>query len=488
MEFFDKRVKIIATVGPATASEPKIRQLIENGVNVFRLNFSHGDHEIHRATIDAVRKASARCGGDVALLADLQGPKIRTRSTEGNRTISLTTGAKLRITAQNCICSESIISVDYRKLAQEVGVGQEIMINDGAVKLRVTRKEKNGDLTAVVIAGGEYSSHKGVNFPDVDLSIPSLTPKDRRDLVFILEQDIQFVALSFVRKARDITLLRSIIEKKRRDIKIIAKIEKPEAARNIEPLLSCTDGIMVARGDLGVEASPFVVPIIQKELIQKANAAGKLVIVATQMLESMIKNPIPTRAESTDVANAIIDGTDAIMLSGETAMGAYPALAVATMVHIVQETEKSRFVAHNMTAFTIGSRTASQALCEAAVWAGRDLGGIPLCVFTISGATALYLSKLHYEAPIIAFSPDLQVVKMLSLAWNITARHLPFTPLVDALHTKGETYLLKEMWVKKGDYIGIISGTNSVRGATNSFRLKIVGEKPDSPFHKKINR
>ena len=475
MKAFDKKVKIVATVGPASSSASLIGELIEKGVNVFRLNFSHGDHATHKATIQKIRSDAARRRCDVALLADLQGPKIRTRTTGGNRSVTVKTGSMVRITARNTLCDQSVIAVDYGRLADEVGIGQQIMINDGAIRLKVTGKENDGDLIAKVLSGGEYASHKGVNLPDVDLSIPSLTRKDRRDLDFILEEDIQFIALSFVRKAKDVSSLRKIVEKKRQDIKIIAKIEKPEAARAIDSILQSADGIMVARGDLGVEATPFVVPIIQKELILKANARAKLVIVATQMLESMIEHPLPTRAESTDVANAIIDGTDAIMLSGETAVGNYPGLAVDTMVRIVRETEKSRFISHDMIDLTGNDRSASNALCEAAVLAGRDLGGIPLCVFTLSGTTALYLSKLHYEAPIIAFSPDHQVVKMLSLAWNITALTLPFTTDIEDLHIRAEAQLLEKKWVRKGDYIGIISGTNAVRGATNTFRIRKAG-------------
>ena len=475
MNTFDKRVKVVATVGPASGTSSVIRDLIGKGVNVFRLNFSHGDHETHRATIRKIRNVAARLGCEVALLADLQGPKIRTRATEGNREVEVKTGSVVRITSRKTVCDAAVISVDYGRLAKEVGTGQQIMINDGAIRLKVTGKENNGDLIAKVLSGGAYSSHKGVNFPEVDLSIPSLTRKDRRDLEFILEEDVQFIALSFVRKVRDIVSLRRIVERKRQDLKIIAKIEKPEAARAIESILDHADGIMVARGDLGVEATPFAVPIIQKELILKANARAKLVIVATQMLESMIQHPLPTRAESTDVANAIIDGTDAIMLSGETAMGKYPGDAVATMVHIVQETEKSRFINHDMVDLTRNDRSAAHALCEAAVWAGRDLGGIPLCVFTLSGSTALYLSKLHYEAPIIAFSPDIQVVRMLSLAWNITAVSLPFNKDIEELHSSGEMKLLERKWVKRGDFIGIISGTNSIRGATNTFRIRKAG-------------
>ena len=477
MKAFEKRVKIVATIGPACSSERTLSELVRRGVNVFRLNFSHGDHRTHRAGIDAVRRVSARLKCEVAILADLQGPKIRTRGTEDNRTVTVHTGSTLLLTSREVTCNENRISVDFDTMAKEIGIGQEIMVNDGAVRLKVTGRKRGGDLIALVVAGGMFSSRKGVNFPDVDLSIPSLTRKDRTDLDFMLAQDIQYIALSFVRKAADVHLLKSLVEKKRTDLKIIAKIEKPVAARNIDSILAGADGIMVARGDLGVEATPYAVPVLQKELIQKANNAGKLVIVATQMLESMINNPLPTRAESTDVANAIIDGTDAIMLSGETAMGSFPETAVETMARIVEAAESSRFVSHEMIDLTRENRSGADALCEAAIWAGRDMGGIALCVFTISGNTAIYLSKLRYEAPVIAFSPDPQVVKMLSLAWNITALHLPFIADIEKLHRSAEVRLLKKRWVKKGDYIGIISGTNSIRGATNSFRLRRVGEK-----------
>jgi pyruvate kinase len=339
----------------------------------------------------------------------------------------------------------------------------------------VTGIGNNGDLSATVISGGEYSSRKGVNFPDVDLSIPSLTAKDRKDLAFITGQDIQYVALSFVRKAQDIKVLRRILKKGEKDIGIIAKIEKPEAARRIDSILEESDGIMVARGDLGVEATPYVVPIIQKNLINKANSMGKLVIVATQMLESMIHHPLPTRAESTDVANAIIDGADAIMLSGETAMGRYPAGAVATMSNIATAVESSKYVRTKLIDRSPIERFPPHALCEAAVWAGNDLGGIPLCIYTITGETALYLSKLRYNAPVYAFSPDMQVVRSLSLAWNIHPWYLPFSENIVQLHFDGERLLLSKKYIRKGDMIGIISGTNAIPGATNTFRIKTIG-------------
>jgi len=478
MQEREKKVKIIATIGPASRSPRMIRTLIESGVNVFRLNFSHGDHETHGGSIAMIRKASRALGLEVAVLADLQGPKIRTRSTENDSAVTLATGSTVRITAKKVPCSDSVLSIDYKKIASEITVGQKVMVNDGAISLTVTAKEKNGDLVARVVSGGEYSSHKGVNFPDVDLSIPSLTAKDRRDLEFILSADVEFIALSFVRKAADVRALRRIVDRKRPDIRIIAKIEKPEATRRIGEILPLTDGIMVARGDLGVETTPFEVAILQKTLVEKTARAGKMVIVATQMLESMIKNPLPTRAESTDVANAVIDGTDAIMLSGETAVGLYPAQAVQTMTKIALVTEESGYCRRDVVDLSLGGEEGypPHAVCEAAAWAGRDLGGIPIVVFTLSGATALYLAKLRYGFPVYAFSPDIKVVRTLSLAWNVSALHLPFAGDIGRLHRDAEKLLVKKRLLCLGDTYAIISGSSAIPGATNTLRIKRCGE------------
>jgi pyruvate kinase len=382
----------------------------------------------------------------------------------------------VQITSAKVPCTSTVISIDYPDISSEIDIGQQILINDGAIRLEVVSKKNYCDLITRVITGGEYSSHKGVNFPNVKLSIPSLTEKDLIDIEFVLNLDIQFIALSFVRNADDVKALRSIVEKKRTDIKIIAKIEKPEATEYIDEILGSSDGIMVARGDLGVETTPYIVPIIQKDLICMANSSGKIVIVATQMLESMIHNTIPTRAESTDVANAIIDGTDAIMLSGETAVGAHPQEAVLTMSKIAQVIEKSDYVHREIHIVKQIDRSLPHAICDAAAVAGRDLGGIPLCLFTISGLTALYIAKLRYQAPVYAFSPDPQIVKMLSIVWNIIALELPFVHSIEELHADGESALVQKGWVKNGDLIGIISGISGVSGATNSFRIKRIGD------------
>ncbi len=475
MVIHQKKVKTIATIGPSSSSEDMIEKLIRNGVNCFRLNFSHGLHQDHKSAVTRIRNISRKLQTETAIAADLQGPKIRTQSTPNNESITLTAGEQVRITSEKVTCTSSVIAIDYPSIASEIEIGQQILINDGAIRLEIMTKLDSGDLIAKVITGGEYSSHKGVNFPNIKLSVPSLTEKDINDLELILDLDIQYIALSFVRNAGDVKLLREIVDRKRPDIKIISKIEKPEAADCIAEILKHSDGIMVARGDLGVEMTPYVVPIIQKDLIQKANASGKIVIVATQMLESMIHQKIPTRAEATDVANAIIDGADAIMLSGETAIGSNPDEAVLTMTRIAQVTEQSNYIPRVMQVIPTLDHYPPHAICEAAVLAGQDLNGIPLCVFTMSGETALYLAKRRYQGPVYAFSPDWHAVKALSIAWNTTAFHLPFAQTITQLHHDGESLLLQNGLVKQGDLIGIISGATGECGATDSFRIKKVG-------------
>jgi pyruvate kinase len=472
-----KKTKIIATLGPASKEPHIIRQLMQKGVNVFRLNFSHGDHAFHKHSIRTIREESKKLGATAAILADLQGPKIRTGACAGSSAVTVRKGAKVTVTSGTETCTAERISIDYPGLEREVGPGQIIMINDGAIRLRVDAVDRaRRGLRCTVLSGGSYSSHKGVNLPDVKLRIPSLTVKDRRDLAFILAADVNAVALSFVRSGRDVAALRAIVDRKRPDLKIIAKIEKPEAAAAVDDILSVSDGIMVARGDLGVEASLFDVPVLQKDLVARANAAGKLVIVATQMLESMIEHPSPTRAESTDIANAIFDGTDAVMLSGETAIGAYPVPAVETMAQIARAAEESAYFPDDIIDLCRGERRAACAVCEAAAWAARDLGGAPVCVFTLSGDTALYLSKIRSQSPLYAFSPDRNVVNMLSMAWNVIPVRIPFARHMADLIADAEKTLIARRCAKKGQPIVIVSGTTPLRGATNFLRVKKIGE------------
>jgi pyruvate kinase len=474
---FLKKTKIVATLGPASDSPEAIEKLMLQGANVFRLNFSHGSHPEHARTIELIQAAIRKTGLPAAILADLQGPKIRTGRTRNDQEISLQAGTPVQITARPAECTDQLISIDYPPLLDDLRAENIILLNDGAVALKVTSIDKNAQqATCEVLNSGRYSSHKGVNFPHAQLSLPALTEKDRADLEFILVQPVQFIALSFVRSPKDLLELREIISGTKKDIRLIAKIEKPEAADQVEKILEVCDGIMVARGDLGVETSVATVPVLQKDLIQRANQAGRSVIVATQMLESMIENATPTRAEASDVANALLDGTDAVMLSGETAVGQYPVRTVEIMTQIIRATEKSSYYARFYSRIHKACQNAAHAVCEAAALASQDLGNIPILVFTLSGNTAWYVSKIRTQAPLLAFSPSEQVVLQLSLAWNTAAFHLPFENDLVRLIQMAEEKLLATGWVANGDWVVIISGTVPVQGATNFLRIKRVGE------------
>lgn len=473
----NRKTRIVATLGPASSSPEAIEALLHAGVNVFRLNFSHGTHKDHGERIAAIRKASARTGIACGILADLQGPKIRTGKTPKDEPILLRTGKQVRITTQKVGCTEQLISVDYPHLVDEIKTGQFVLINDGAIRLQVRRIDRaEQTIVCRVINGGAFSSRKGVNLPGVNLHIPAMTAKDRRDAAFALRHEIHFVALSFVRSAEDLEPLHRLVKRNRRNVKIVAKIEKPEAAERIDEILDACDGIMVARGDLGVETSLEDVPVIQKDLIARANARAKLVIVATQMLESMIHSALPTRAESTDVANAILDGTDAVMLSGETAVGGHAVGAVETMGRIACAVEGSRYYSREWVDLSVGEKYPPYTVCEAAATASADFGDTPVLVYTLSGDTALYLSKIRNHTPIYAFSPGSEVVGMLSLAWNVTAFVLSLFSDGVALQRAAEKLLLERRLLRKGQYVIVISGTVGARGTTNSMRIKRVGE------------
>jgi pyruvate kinase len=472
-----KKTKIIATVGPASRSQNVIEELLCNGVNVFRLNFSHGSHEDHENSIRIIADAAKKLKVFPGILADLQGPKIRTGRTKADKAITLQAGAEVVLTTKKIECTESMLCIDFPGILNDISVGEEILINDGAIRLKIESIHKaQKQASCRVLTTGVYSSQKGVNFPNAKLSVPSFTAKDKIDLAFILTQNVQFVALSFVRRKADILPLASIIKKSGKHIKLIIKIEKPEAEKNLEEILDVCDGIMVARGDLGIETSPYVVPLLQKHMIKHANKKGKIVIVATQMLESMIEHAIPTRAESTDVANAIIDDTDALMLSGETAVGKYPGLTVDTMAKIALMTEHSSYLNKDIRDLSLKPRLTSNAMCEAAAWASKDLNNIPVLVFTMSGDTALSLSKIRTQAPIYAFSPSMQVVCQCALFWNTEGFYLPFNKNIVELQKQAEEILVSRRLVKKGELVLVISGTTQVKGATNFVRVKKVGE------------
>ncbi|HYR03426.1 MAG TPA: pyruvate kinase [Syntrophobacteria bacterium] len=421
MQKNNRRTKIIATIGPSSAAPAMIEQLIVSGVDVFRLNFSHGANKDKAEIIATVRSISGRLGKAVAILADLQGPKIRTGRME-NGAIQLLKGDRLDITTDEVVGRPGLISTIYKPLPQDVKPGSRILMDDGLIELKVQSVTGN-TVHCTVVEGGTLKDLKGINLPGVNVSSPSLTPKDRIDLEFCLEHGVDYLALSFVRKSSDVEELKQIIADRGLSTPVIAKIEKPEALRNFKAILKATDGVMVARGDLGVEIEAERVPLIQKKIIQACNAAGKPVITATQMLESMINHPRPTRAETSDVANAILDGTDGVMLSGETASGQFPVEAVRTMVRVARDVESTGLV---LPPSGSGARRYSiaEAVAEAACHAAATLKARALVVFTQSGSTAALISKFRPQLPIFAFTPFLEIEQRLALYWGVQTFHV----------------------------------------------------------------
>ncbi|MBN2356755.1 pyruvate kinase [candidate division KSB1 bacterium] len=472
-----KRTRIVATLGPASRGQKTIERLIQAGADVFRLNFSHGTTAEHRETLAEIKAAAQKTESFPGVLADLQGPKIRTGRTINDRQVTLQAGSLVILTARRQACTDTIIHIDHDAFVSALRKGDKVLLNDGAVALKVVKTDgRKGIVQAEVLNTGTYASRKGVNVPGLKLPIRSLTAKDLRDLQFILGTDIPIIALSFVRSADDIVTVRRRIKKAQKAVKIVAKIEKPEAVDHIDEILDAADGIMIARGDLGIEMSLQQLPVIQKDLINAANRKEKLVIVATQMLESMISNRLPTRAECADVANAILDGTDSLMLSGETAVGKYPVETVRMMSRITVSTEGSGYYPSLPQDRTTHELPMVHALCEAAAWASRDMKDVPLVVFTVSGDTALMLSKIRYFAPIYAFTPSERTAAMLSLVWNTRAFVLPFNPDYPVLEKEALRIVSEKKLIQRNDPLLILSGTTPVRGGTNLLRILRMGE------------
>ena len=464
-----RRTKIVATLGPATAGEMQIKALVEAGMDAARLNFSHGSHEEYARLLGIVRAVSAETGKPLAVIADLQGPKIRVGEMppEGVR---LMRGQQLAVTPSRIVGSGEQVPIVYSGLDDIAQPGSRILIDDGRIVLKVLRKE-DGELVCRVVAGGVLTSRKGVNFPGATITAPSLTPKDRQDLEFALQTGADYVALSFVREAADIAQLRSLIDTiSDRPVKIIAKIEKREAIRNIGAIIDAADAIMVARGDLGVEIAPERVPYWQKEIIRRATGNAKLVITATQMLESMIASPTPTRAEASDVANAVYDGTDAVMLSGETAIGKYPARAVATMHRIARTVEGSLAsrAAGKQPSHGSVTRAISAAACEVAA----DLDVAAIVTPTSSGTTPVEVAKHRPRTPIVAVSPDMDVVNQLALAWGVKPQLIAPARDTDDTFTKAISAAESSGLAGPGQMIVITAGIRvNVPGTTNLIKV-----------------
>lgn len=473
-----RRAKIVCTLGPASASQEMLEKLITAGMDVARLNFSHGTHAEHLAVIERLRAASLRMRKAVGMIGDLQGPKIRTgRLAEGR--VELVEGRELAITTdESVIGTQELVSTTYPWLAADVNVGDRILIDDGLLELRVTATDKKQVLRAEVVHGGTLSNHKGINLPGVALRAEALTPKDREDLRFGLEAGLDMIALSFVRTPQDIDVCREAMLEFGRTVPIIAKLEKPEAIARLDAILEKTDGVMVARGDLGVEIPPEEVPAIQKDIIRRANARGLPVIVATQMLNSMIEHPRPTRAEASDVANAVFDNADAVMLSGESASGRYPVESVEMMSRIVEAAES----AMRQSFGRIGSGQAAQLPASfpdvtsgVACRAAREAGAAFIVAFTVTGTTARLLSRYRPSVPLIAFSPNQEVRRRLSLLWGVMPRVLEPVRETEEMVRRVEEELLARGLVKRGDRIVIVFGAPVGQpGKINSLRLHTI--------------
>jgi len=455
-----RRTKIICTLGPASDSEEKIAALIQTGMNVARLNFSHGTHTEHAATIARVRRVARELNQPLAILQDLQGPKIRTGRLRHGEPVELVRGAEFRLTTHEVEGTAQMVSTTYTGLPADVQPGDRLLLDDGLLELRV--EQVNGaEVITRIVHGGFLKEHKGINLPGIAVHTPSLTEKDRADLAFGVAQQVDYVALSFVRRAEDIADIKRALAEigpEAAKLPVIAKLEKPSALENLEEIIACAEGVMVARGDLGVELSPQQVPTAQKRIIEAANRQRKVVITATQMLESMILNPLPTRAEVSDVANAIFDGTDAVMLSAETAVGAYPIEAVKMMAAIIEEaeahiTEWGRW--HGMSESTSDD---SVALARAARELAQDRDVSAIALFTHTGRNASIMSKARPSVPILAFTPDPRTYLRLSILWNVTPYLVPQAESVEAMLAHVETAMLNQSPIRPGEQVILIAG------------------------------
>lgn len=467
-----RKTKIVATLGPASCSPEMVERLLHAGVDLFRVNFSHGTLDDKCALISVIRDVSSRVCREVGILADLQGPKIRTGKMAGDGML-LKKGQDVIITTADILGENGMIPTIYRELPHDVTPGARILLDDGLLELKVV--EVDGEqVQCQVVNGGLLKNNKGINLPGVKVSAPSLTEKDLVDLDFCLNMDVDYIALSFVRCHEDVEQLKRIIYGAGKNIPVVAKIEKPEALRNFNKILKVADAVMVARGDLGVEIQAEKVPLFQKKIIQTCNAVGKPVITATQMLESMITNPRPTRAETSDVANAIIDGTDAVMLSGETASGAHPVAAVETMVRIALDVETAGF-GSRLDAPMLPTPSIAQAVGEAACRAATSLKAKAIAVFTQSGSTAALISRFRPPIPIVAFTNEKVIQRKLSLYWGVRTKSIQILESMEQQVALAEQYLLAA-GLRKGDIVIIIMGTPiEARGSTNLIKVHKLG-------------
>ena len=479
-----RKTKIVATLGPATEKALAIRKLISSGVDVFRLNLSHGSLSWHEERVKIIRTASKEADKPVSIILDLQGPRVRTGLLKDGKPINLKSGDIVTITTKKVYGAEGIITTPYTSLPKDVKKGDRILLDDGRMELRVLGSSGT-DIKCKVITGGALKEHKGMNLPGVNLSVPSLTAKDKKNLSQGLTWGIDYVAMSFVRSAKDVKAVKDYIKRRGFSLPVIAKIEKPEAVEDMDNILDEAEGVMVARGDLGVEMEPQRVPLIQKDIINRANKKGRLVITATQMLESMVSNPRPTRAEASDVANAILDGTDAVMLSSETSVGRYPVEAVEMMSKIASEAEKG-LVVSGVRRRRADSGVAAQrqqygtsapftyAVAYAALEAAIETDARAIIIYTIFGRAAQLVSKLKPKCKIFALTPENTVYFKLPLLWGVEPVLVPFGDTTDRMLNTGERVLLEKRLLNKGDVVVIVTGAPGIMGATNMMKVQII--------------
>ncbi|HYH34811.1 MAG TPA: pyruvate kinase [Nocardioides sp.] len=469
------KAKIVCTLGPATSSQETIRELIESGMDVARLNMSHGSHADHEQAYRRVRAAADSTGKGVAVFADLQGPKIRL-DTFADGPVELAPGERFTITTRDVPGDARVCGTTYDGLPGDVSAGDPILVDDGKIHLRVTEVDGE-DVHTEVEVGGPVSDHKGLNLPGVAVSVPALSEKDEDDLRWALRVSVDFVALSFVRSGRDADRVREIMQEEGVELPVIAKIEKPQAIENLDDVIAAFDGFMVARGDLGVEMPLEQVPLLQKRVVDRARRNAKPVIVATQMLESMITSPKPTRAEASDVANAVLDGADAVMLSGETSVGKYPLEAVRTMERIVVEVERHDAGSSGVAAIDWQPRTRGGVISKAAAEVAERVGAKYLVAFTQSGDSARRLSRLRGPVPVLAFTPEDKVRCQLALTWGVETFRTEAVEHTDEMVRQVDEQLLEIGRVEEGDLVVIIAGSPpGIPGSTNALRIHRMGD------------
>jgi pyruvate kinase len=475
MKPFHSRTKIVATLGPASAKPEVLFSMFNAGLDVCRLNFSHGSQAVHQEVLDTIRSLNEKYDYNVGILADLQGPKIRIGMVQDGG-IHLVNGNRTTITTKECIGNEERIYITYETFPQDVKAGEIILLDDGKLQLRVVETNFQDEVLCEVVHGGILTSRKGVNLPNTKVSIPSLTVEDRKNLDFVLENNVEWIGLSFVRTADDIHELKEIIASRGKTAKVVAKIEKPEAIANIDAIIAASDAVMVARGDLGVEMPMEEVPLLQKMIVNKCRAASKPVIVATQMLESMITTPRPTRAEVNDVANSVLDGADAVMLSGETSVGEFPLIVIETMQKIIQNIEQNNYPFYADKYLKSSAETfLSDAVCDSAVFLAKQTKAVGIVSMTLSGYTAYEISSHRPDALIYIFTSNRSLLNSLSLVWGVQGFYYDKFESTDETIIDVNQFLKDKKLIKKGD---VIINTAAIpmerKGKTNMVKITTI--------------